>query len=79
VPLAVFVTSPIGLAPAFIEGSDLYLNADAIQLSSDRGLRTDLEGSLWTPFGISTELDRSGIALGEVGFSLIIWLDIDEL
>jgi hypothetical protein len=79
VPLAVFVISPIGLAPAFIGGSDLYLNADAIQLSFGRGLRIDLEDSLWTLFGISTELDRSGIALGEIGFLLIIWLDIDEL
>lgn len=78
-PLAIFVISPTGLAPAFIGGSDLCLNVDAIQLSSGRGLRTDLEGSLWTPFGIPTELERSGIALGEVGFSPTIWLDVDGL
>jgi hypothetical protein len=72
VPLAVFVIFPIGLTPAFIEDSDLYLNADAIQLSFDKGLRTDLKGSLWTPFGIPTKLDRSEIALGKVGFSLTI-------
>lgn len=46
VPLEIFVTSLTGLAPGFVGSSDLCLVADAIQLSSDIGLRTDLEGSL---------------------------------
>jgi len=69
VPLATFVASPRGPSPVFIGGSDLCLFADAIQVSSGRGLRTDFDGSLWRPLGIPTELERSGMAFGEVGFS----------
>ena len=69
VPLVIFVTSPRGLAPELTEGSDLCLFADAIQVSSGRGLRTDFEGSLWMPLETPTELERSGMAFGEVGFS----------
>ena len=69
VPLAIFVASPRGPAPALIEGRDLCLFAAAIQVSSGSGFRTDFEGSLWRPLGIPTELERSGMAFGEEGFS----------
>ena len=69
VPLDIFVASPKGPTPVLIGGSDLCLLADAIQVSSGRGLRTDFEGSLWRPFCTPTELERSGMAFGEVGFS----------
>lgn len=55
------------------EGIDLCLLAGEIQLSSGRGLRTSLEGGLVTPFITPVELERVGIALGEVGFSPSIW------
>jgi hypothetical protein len=79
VPLAIFVTSPRGLAPEFIGGRDLCLIADAIQVSSGRGLRTDFEGSLWRPLGIPTELERSGMAFGEEGFSPTICAVVGRL
>ena len=73
VPFAIFVASPRRPAPVVTGGSDLCLFVDAIQVSSGRGLRTDFEGSLWRPFAIPTELERSGMAFGEVGFSPTIW------
>src|SRR5205814_5131037 len=69
VPFAIFAASPRGAAPALIEGSDLCLCAEAIHVSSGRGLRTDFDGSLWRLLVIPTELTRSGMAFGEIGFS----------
>ena len=51
------------------EGIDLCLFVGDIQLSSGRGLRTDFEAGLAMPFVTPVELDRAGMALGEVGFS----------
>ena len=48
---------------------DLCLFAGEIQVFSGRGLRTDFEGSRWMPLLRPTELERAGIAFGEVGFS----------
>ncbi len=62
-----------------VEAIVLSLFAGEIQLSSGRGFSTDLEGCpvilLMTP----VELDRVGMALGEVGFSLNIWDVQDEV
>ena len=69
VPSFIFVTSPKRPAPELIVGSDLRLFADAIQVSSGRGFRIDFDGSLWRPFAMPTELERSGMAFGEIGFS----------
>jgi hypothetical protein len=68
VPSFIFVTSPKGSVP-LIGGSDLRLFVDAIQVSSGRGFRIDFDGSLWRPFAMPTELERSGMAFGEIGFS----------
>src|SRR3954447_2182364 len=65
----IFVTSPKGPLPELIGGSDLRLLADAIQVSSGGGFRTDFDGSFWRPLAMPTELERSGMAFGEVGFS----------
>jgi hypothetical protein len=69
VPSFIFVISPKGLVPELIGGSDLRLFADAIQLSSGRGFTIDFDGSLWRPLVMPTELERSGMAFGGVGFS----------
>jgi hypothetical protein len=67
--LFIFVPSPKGPVPELIGGSDLRLFADAIQVSSGRGFRIDFDGSLWRPLGMPTELERSGMAFGEIGLS----------
>src|SRR4051812_31176743 len=64
VPFAIFAASSRGGAPALTDGTDLCLFADAIHVSSGRGLRTDFDGSLWRPLVIPTELERSGMAFG---------------
>ena len=69
VSLFIFVTSPKRPVPELIGGSDLRLFADAIQVSSGRGFRTDFDGSLWRPLAMRTELERSGMAFGEIGLS----------
>ena len=69
VSLFMFVTSPKRPVPEVIEGSDLRLFADAIQLSSGRGFRTDFDVSLWRPLAMPTELERFGMAFGEIGLS----------
>lgn len=51
------------------DGIDFCLLAGEIQLSSGSGLRTDFEGVLVMPLITPVELDLSGMALGEVGFS----------
>jgi len=67
--LFIFVPSPKGPVPELIGGSDLRLFADAIQVSSGRGFITDFNGSLWRPLAMPTELERSGMAFGEIGLS----------
>lgn len=75
-PFLTLVESPKGVGEdtkVFGEGIDLCLFAGEIQLSSGRGLRTGLEGGLDSPFVTPVELDRAGIAFGDVGFSSSIW------
>jgi hypothetical protein len=71
-PFLRFVDSPRGAGEkinVFGEGMDLCLFAGEIQLSSGRGFRTGLEGGLESAFITPVELDRVGMAFGEVGFS----------
>ena len=75
-PLLTFAESLRGVGEypsGIVEGIAWSLFAGEIQQSSGSGLRTDLEGGQVIALMTPVELDRVGMALGEVGFSPNIW------